>query len=103
ALKFAKEVIAVADKFKWTTTNNALSEKQNPDRAFTTEMIFGVMNTQLYSRYTALFDPSNTDANILAPIETRLNTLYENNENDYRFNLNWARPSTGAKTYKTFI
>lgn len=103
ALKLAKEVIAVADKFKWTTTTNALSEKQNPDRAFTTEMLFGVMNTQLYSRYTALFDPSNTDINILAPIESRLNTLYENNENDYRFNLNWVRPSTGAKTYKTFI
>lgn len=103
ALINAKEVIAVADKFPWTTTQNALSEKQNPDRVFSTEMLFGIMNTQLYSRYISLFDPSITDANILAPIEARLNTIYENNENDYRFNLNWVRPSTGAKTYKTFI
>ena len=103
ALKYANLVIDVADKFKWTTSANALSEKQNPDRVFSTEMIFGVLNTQLYSRYNSLFDPSITDKNILAPIESRLNTLYENNENDYRFNLNWAKPSTGAKTYKVFL
>ena len=103
ALRYAQEVIAIASAFPWTTASNALSEKQNPDRVFTTEMLFGVMNTQLYNRYTALFDPSITDANILAPLEARVNTVYENNENDYRFNLNWAKPSTGAKTYKTFF
>lgn len=102
ALKIAKEVIGVADKFKWTTTTNALSEKQNPDRVFTTEMIFGVTNTQLYNRHTALFDPSIADENILAPSTARLNTVFENNENDYRFNLNWQIPSTGVKAYRTF-
>lgn len=102
ALAAAKEVIAVSDKFKWTTTTNALSEKTNPDRIFSTEMIFGVMNTQLYTRYTALFDPNITDANILAPLPARLNTVFESNENDYRFNLNWSIPSTGVKSYRTF-
>lgn len=102
ALKFAKEVIAVSNVFPWTTTANALSEKQNPDRVFTTEMIFGITNTQLYARYLALFDPGVSDANILAPITARLNTVYESNENDYRFNLNWQIPTTGVKAYKTF-
>lgn len=102
ALKYAKEVITVADKFKWTTTTNALSEKQNPDRVFSTEMIFGIMNTQLYNRYDDLFDPSIADANILAPSTARLGTVFENNENDYRYNLNWQIPSTGLKPYKTF-
>lgn len=102
ALTAAKEVIAVADKFKWTTTTNALSEKQNPDRIFSTEMIFGTMNTQLYTRYTALFDPTIADANILAPLPARINTVFETNENDYRFNLNWSIPSTGVKSYRTF-
>lgn len=102
ALSDAKEVIAVADKFKWTTTQNALSEKQNPDRVFVTEMIFGIMNTQLYARYAALFDPALEDKVILAPITARLNTVFENNENDYRFNLNWQQPTTGLKSYKTF-
>lgn len=102
ALKCAKEIMAVADKFPWTTVTNALSEPQNPDRVFSTEMLFGVMNTQLYSRYSALFDPSLTSASILAPIESRVNAVYENNENDYRFNLNWQEPSSGLKEYKTF-
>ena len=102
ALKFAKEVIAVSNVFPWTTTANALSEKQNPDRVFTTEMMFGITNTQLYARYLALFDPGVSDANILAPITARLNTVYESNENDYRFNLNWQIPTTGVKAYKTF-
>ncbi|GGH27732.1 hypothetical protein FAZ19_19215 [Sphingobacterium alkalisoli] len=102
ALKYAKEIITVASKFPWTTTTNALSEKQNPDRVFSTEMLFGVMSTQLYNRYTSLFDPALTDASILAPITARLNTVYENNENDYRFNLNWQVPTTGLKSYKTF-
>lgn len=102
ALKYAKEVIAVADKFKWTTVANALSEKQNPDRVFSTEMIFGVMNTQLYNLHTSLFDPSLEDNTILAPLTARLNTTYESNENDYRFNLNWQIPTTGIKSYRTF-
>lgn len=103
ALKAAKVVIGVADKFKWTTLANALSEKANPDRVFSTEMILGIRNTQLYATYTSLFDPSITDANILAPITARLNTVYESNENDYRFNLNWQTPTTGVKSYKTFF
>ncbi|HWW41785.1 RagB/SusD family nutrient uptake outer membrane protein [Pedobacter sp.] len=102
ALKYAKDIIALASKFPWTTSKNALSEKQNPDRVFSTEMIFGIMNTQLYSSYTSLFDPSIKDEDILAPITTRLNTVYESNENDYRFNLNWQIPTTGVKSYKTF-
>lgn len=98
----AKSVIAKASVFPWTTVANALSEKTNPDRIFSTEMIFGLLNTQLYNRYTALFDPANTDANILAPLPARLSTVYESNESDYRFNLNWQTSTTGLKTYKTF-
>lgn len=60
------------------------------------------MNSQLYNLQTSLFDPSLTDAVILAPLTARLNTVFENNENDYRFNLNWQVPPTGIKTYRTF-
>ncbi|WP_316765220.1 RagB/SusD family nutrient uptake outer membrane protein [Pedobacter frigiditerrae] len=102
ASQAAKVVIAAADKFKWTTTANALNEKVNPDRTFSTEMIFGVMNTQLYTRYTALFDPNVADAGILAPLPARLATVYESNDNDFRYNLNWQIPSTGVKSYRTF-
>ncbi|WP_312186049.1 RagB/SusD family nutrient uptake outer membrane protein [Sphingobacterium sp.] len=103
ALTMAKEVIAVSDKFPWTTSANALVEKQNPDRIFSSEMLFGVMNSQLYNRYLNWFDPSLSDRQILAPTPTRLATVYENNENDYRYNLNWQMPSNGSKPYKTFL
>jgi hypothetical protein len=103
ALAAAKEVIGKANLFPWTTLTNALSEKVNPDRIFSTEMIFGILNTQLYTRYTALFDPAITDAKILAPLPARLATTFESNENDYRYNLNWQAPTTGIKPYKTFF
>lgn len=103
ALTMAKEVIAVSDKFPWTTSANALVEKQNPDRIFSSEMLFGVMNSQLYNRYLNWFDPSLSDRQILAPTPSRLATVYENNENDYRYNLNWQMPSNGSKPYKTFL
>lgn len=103
ALAAAKSVIEKASFFPWTTVTNALSEKINPDRIFSTEMIFGVLNTQLYNTYTSIFDPSNTDPNILAPLPARLTAVFENNENDYRYNLNWQAPSNGLKPYKTFL
>jgi len=103
ALAAAKEVIGKANLFPWTTVNNALSEKINPDRIFSTEMIFGILNTQLYARYTAIFDPAITEAKILAPLPARLSSVFENNENDYRYNLNWQAPTTGIKPYKTFF
>ncbi|WP_343538747.1 RagB/SusD family nutrient uptake outer membrane protein [Sphingobacterium thalpophilum] len=103
ALTTAKGVIAASDKFPWTTSANALVEKQNPDRVFSTEMLFGVMNSQLYNRYLNWFDPSIGEKQILAPIPSRLATVFENNENDYRFNLNWQMPSNGSKPYKTFL
>lgn len=103
ALTTAKGVLAASDKFPWTTSANALVEKQNPDRVFSTEMLFGVMNSQLYNRYLNWFDPSIGEKQILAPIPSRLATVFENNENDYRFNLNWQMPSNGSKPYKTFL
>ncbi|KIO74607.1 hypothetical protein TH53_25445 [Pedobacter lusitanus] len=102
ALQAAQVLISNADKFKWTTTANALNEKINPDRIFSTEMIFGVQNTQLYSNYQNEFDPALEDSKILAAIPGRLTTVFEANENDYRYNLNWVVPANGGKTYRTF-
>jgi len=102
ALAAAKEVIANSGKFPWVTVANALSEKVNPDRVFTTEMIVGIQCTQLYSNYLAIFNPDLAEKTILAPLSGRLATVYESNENDYRYNLNWIVPSNGGKTYRTF-
>ncbi|TCD29744.1 RagB/SusD family nutrient uptake outer membrane protein [Pedobacter psychrodurus] len=102
ALTAAKEVIQNISKFPWVTVTNALSEKANPDRVFTTEMILGTQSTQLYNNYLNNFTPDLAETKILAPLAARLATVFESNENDYRYNLNWAVPSNGGKTYRTF-
>jgi len=43
------------------------------------------------------------DAKILAPAATRLSAVFESNESDYRYNLNWQIPTTGIKSYRTFF
>lgn len=103
ALAAAKAVIDQAGKFPWTTLQNALSEKTNPDRIFSSEMILGVQNTQLYASYDLIFDPAVSDNSILAPAAARLTAVFESNESDYRYNLNWQIPTTGIKNYRTFF
>ncbi|MGY0035187.1 RagB/SusD family nutrient uptake outer membrane protein [Pedobacter sp. NJ-S-72] len=85
ALQAAQILISNADKFKWTTVANALNEKANPDRVFSTEIIFGLQNTQLYTNYANEFDPALEDSRIFSAIPDRLATVFESNENDYRY------------------
>lgn len=102
ALQAAQVLISNADKFKWTTADNALNEKANPDRVFSTEIIFGLQNTQLYTNYANEFDPALSDSRIFAADPDRLDIVFESNESDYRYDLNWVVPSDGGKTYRTF-
>ncbi|POY38598.1 hypothetical protein C3K47_04170 [Solitalea longa] len=102
ALAAAKVLIDNADKFAWVTTSNALEEKANPDRVFSTEMIMGVFSSQLYSNYLNTFSPDLPDAAILAPLSARLQNVFESNENDFRYNLNWSIPTNGGKSFRVF-
>lgn len=103
ALAAAKTVIAAADYFPWTTPQNALSEKENPDRVYSTEIIFGIQNSQLYANYDRLYSPALDINTILNTNEARLISWYESNANDYRYAAQWIRPSNGSKTYPTCI
>lgn len=102
ALEAAKVLIQNAAKFPWITLAAAVSEKTNPDRVYTQEMILGVQNSQLYNNYLKYFAPELEDKNILAPVAGRLTAVFEANENDYRYNPQWAVPGNGSKTYRTF-
>jgi hypothetical protein len=102
ALDAAKVLIQNAAKFPWITLAAAVSEKANPDRVYTQEMILGIQNSQLYVNYANYFAPELDERNILAPVAGRLTTVFETNENDYRYNPNWAVPGNGGKTYRTF-
>lgn len=99
----AKIVIEQAsDYFPWTEPSSIISAGANPDRVFSSELIFAIQNVNLYDRHDEYFASHIQDEYILAPNNTRLNDVFENNENDYRYNSTWILPTTGEKTYKTF-
>ncbi|WP_165503554.1 RagB/SusD family nutrient uptake outer membrane protein [Pedobacter hiemivivus] len=103
ALASAKEVINNAAKFPWVTAGQILSDKVNPNRVFSTEILFGLLSLDLYSNYRDFFAPDLVDRTILAPSDSRLKATFENNENDYRYNPNWLFTGIGGKSYKTFF
>ncbi|MGX5820753.1 RagB/SusD family nutrient uptake outer membrane protein [Chitinophaga lutea] len=106
ALAAAKEVIAAQPvTFPWITPNKILSDKQNPDRIFHTEMLFGLHDIKLVDKQTRYFDGDATPTKILAPLPARLSATYENNNTaDYRNNISiWAIPATGGKDYRCFF
>ncbi len=90
--------------FPWIVPTNVVSSKDNPDRAFSTEMIFTVQSLDLYSNYNSYYAPTLSDLGILAPIDTRLKTMMEEATypNDYRLNPSWIYPSASSKSYRTF-
>ena len=85
--------------FPWTTYDVA-NDPTNPDRIFSSEILFSVYNPALYTNFTTYFSSSLQDDYILAPDPTRLANVYENNEGDYRYSQNWL---ISAKPYRTFF
>lgn len=102
ALIAAKTVIDQVDKFPWTKPTDVISGA-NPDRVFSSEILFAVENLNLYNQQRKLFASELQDFDILAPNNVRLGQTFENNENDYRYNSSWAIPAVGSKTYRTFF
>ncbi|MBV4360176.1 RagB/SusD family nutrient uptake outer membrane protein [Pinibacter aurantiacus] len=105
AYQTSQLVIANAQKyFPWITSTAVLSNKDNADRLFSTEMIFAVQSLEMYGNYNKYFAPANSDGSILAPLDGRLNTMMESSTypNDYRLNPCWIYPTASSKSYRTF-
>ncbi|WP_140939398.1 RagB/SusD family nutrient uptake outer membrane protein [Sphingobacterium lumbrici] len=104
ALEAAKVIIDNDSKFPWSSPSNILVERINPDLIFSSEIILGVYNSELYERFQKLFSGDLADRNILAPLEARLISTFESNTSDLRGhgpNQLWRRP--GTKSYMTFF
>ncbi|WP_169515979.1 RagB/SusD family nutrient uptake outer membrane protein [Gaetbulibacter saemankumensis] len=100
----AKVVIDEASTvFSWTNPTDVISAGGNPDRTFSSEVVFALHNIQLYERHNDYFSSSLSNLEIYAPNSTRLVNVFESNENDYRYNSTWILPTTGGKSYKTFF
>lgn len=99
----ATKVINKAQQwFPWVEPSAVIGNSQNPNRVFSTEVLFGLENRKMYEQYRALFSP-NLHLNILIPSKRRLNTVYENNINDYRYNAWFKIPSGGPHLNRTFF
>lgn len=112
ALQNAMDVIGIAAKvFPWSPETVSRAGISNPDRIFSSEIIFGPENTlrdNLYQNYFAAVNAQSANtaningATLLAPLSDRLSAIYENQENDYRLRSSWAIDRTAQYNFKTF-
>ncbi|MTH15622.1 RagB/SusD family nutrient uptake outer membrane protein [Flavobacterium sp. LC2016-01] len=105
AFAIATEVInfVKANSFiTWTPFLEA-TNTSNPDRIFYAENFFALSDYTLYTKQKVLFDSSLDEFNIYAPMLSRINAVFESNDNDYRSLPSWKIPITGGKTQKTFF
>lgn len=110
ALKNAQEVISIAPAtFPWAKESVSRAAITNPDRIFSSEIIFGPENTSrdvMYNRYFAASNYQAHDdqsiATLLAPLNENLVTTFEGLENDYRLRSSWVIDPKANYNFKTF-
>jgi hypothetical protein len=85
-------------KFPWLPVGNILGNPV-PDLVFSTEVLFGLYNSNMYVNYTTYFAQPAATANtnvttILSAFNARLQAVFENNTNDYRYSTTWTTIGT---------
>jgi hypothetical protein len=98
----AKQALADGEKwFPWLPYADILNNATSPNRIFSTEMLFGIYNQNLYTNYTSFFAPDLTSFSILTAFPARLANIFESNENDYRYSkTTWLAGANGPTFYK---
>ncbi len=87
ALKYAKIVIDAPDMgthFPFITHTQVLGNSKNPDLTFSTEVLFGLLNTSRNNLFTSYFNPDATVNNLLIPRPGTVTALFAGEESDYR-------------------
>jgi hypothetical protein len=88
--------------FPWSPSALSAPGIVNPDRIFSSEVIFGLENADMYTTQTSSFAASLTSS-LLAPLPQRLTAIYEDYNNDYRYRINFDVDRTSTRTEKTFF
>ncbi|MEZ2445040.1 RagB/SusD family nutrient uptake outer membrane protein [Chitinophaga sp. RCC_12] len=88
--------------FPWSPSAFSAPGIVNPDRIFSSEVIFGLENADMYATQTSWF-AANLNTNLLAPLPQRLTAIYEDYNNDYRYRINFDVDRTSVRTDKTFF
>jgi hypothetical protein len=90
---------AASQWFPWLPYADIIGNPVNPDRIFSTEVLFGVYNREMYTDYNNGFLPSLPTATILGQEPSTIAATFENNENDYRYETTWE---TGTQNIANF-
>ena len=87
ALSAARNVIDAQEKwFSWVNRQNISSGKEDADRIFFDEIVFGLRNTKISKLYTSYFNGNTLSSEmLLAPLNSQVLKIFENNRDDYRY------------------
>lgn len=99
----AEKVIAEASKwFGWKGEQDHLGA--DGDRLFSTEVIFGLDDLNLYTSVRSLFEAALNDDLLLAPLKAPNVALdvYENNAQDFRYIANWEDLSASQAAIRPY-
>lgn len=104
ALIYAKKVIEVQESyFPWVNQLD-IQGSENPDRMFSSEILFSLQNLNRNSVYTSLFDGNSLKTDVLlAPREDVTKYIFDDEKQDYRY-VSWFGGSVelGGVNYKIF-
>lgn len=105
ALSAARNVIDAQEKwFSWVNRQNISSGKEDADRIFFDEIVFGLRNTKISKLYTSYFNGNTLSSEmLLAPLNSQVLKIFENNRDDYRYVASFSTQLTvGGAAYNLF-
>ncbi|MBC9930005.1 RagB/SusD family nutrient uptake outer membrane protein [Chitinophaga qingshengii] len=88
--------------FPWSPGASTAPGIANPDKVFSSEVLFGLENINLYTVRQAWFLASKPEWQILIPASGRLDDIYERDLNDYRYRSWFIIDPTSNRLDKTF-
>lgn len=106
AYKYSTEVIDASDRgiFPFVDKNLVTGSPDDPDRIFSSEVIFGLTHSQRNTLFKEYFDPSRIpnyvfrmDNDLMSSIVFGGGAMTGGNQDDYRYRVNWV--ATGANRY----
>ncbi|MBC9911526.1 RagB/SusD family nutrient uptake outer membrane protein [Chitinophaga varians] len=104
ALKYATQVLSGAGSiFPFVKLNDVLGDPRNPNRVFSSELLFTLQDSRRPFKYRQYFDPALKDEAILTAAQNRLTAEYESNTNDFRYGSSWLVPGSNQKNYRCFF
>ena len=87
ALVAALNVIEAQEKwFPWVNRQAISSGKEDADRIFFDEIVFGLQNSRISKLYTSYFNGNTISSDmLLAPSNAQILKIFDNNRDDYRY------------------